>query len=475
MSKSIDLDKVKIYADKTEMKFVKVKETTLENRRGYFRELNALRGIGAQLHKYKGEESATGYLTNVTNTTTEGIKRVKKELHKKQGESMERIFTIHKTLGYAPSNTEYGISSKREIINDKGKKEIIDVHALKRQGKTPIQIVEKIKISDDKKYFKDAYNEVKTKIIDIIQKHRQSVREIKPYDKRGRGFYNDLSFPVIGAKDPKTGRTYSGVHVKPNLFLNAQKLKKNPKLFDGSGRSPARNVKDHYVGIELEFACPLRQQELALKFIEADVADYINLKGDGSIRDYPSGFTPHEINILCTLSEVDTVVRKVCDILVGCGSIVNRSCGTHVHLDMEHRDKDRAWWNLISAQDVLYLMQSEDRRDNSFCRRIKERTKKLESHPDARGDNRYWGINPNAYSKFKTIEIRMHSGILNADKVINWVKLLNRIVDHKTMVKNISKEENDFIQQFDIDDNLANYVKQRIKLFKDKPSLVESA
>ena len=43
--------------------------------------------------------------------------------------------------------------------------------------------------------------------------------------------------------------------------------------------------------------------------------------------------------------------------------------------------------------------------------------------------DRYCGVNLHAYSDHNTIEIRIHSATLDADKVINWVKAHIRFVD----------------------------------------------
>jgi hypothetical protein len=36
-------------------------------------------------------------------------------------------------------------------------------------------------------------------------------------------------------------------------------------------------------------------------------------------------------------------------------------------------------------------------------------------------------VNPHAYDKYSTLEVRVHSGTLNAAKILNWVSLLEGI------------------------------------------------
>jgi hypothetical protein len=49
--------------------------------------------------------------------------------------------------------------------------------------------------------------------------------------------------------------------------------------------------------------------------------------------------------------------------------------------------------------------------------------------------DKYFGINTHSYPKYKTLEVRMHQGTLDADRLISWLNLLTKIVNHKVEVK----------------------------------------
>jgi hypothetical protein len=182
---------------------------------------------------------------------------------------------------------------------------------------------------------------------------------------------------------------------------------------------------DRYVGIEMEIISKMDHYAMRHAIAQAGLESYVCAKSDGSVRGSSTYPNPHELAILVKESEMARVVKKVCKILHG-NSSVNKSCGLHVHLDMRKRNSDVAYANLYSAQALLYAMCPKTRLTNSYCRPQNSYTKMSQAHM---GGERYLGINPTAFARHKTIEIRIHSGTINAFKIINWVKLLIQIAD----------------------------------------------
>ena len=84
-------------------------------------------------------------------------------------------------------------------------------------------------------------------------------------------------------------------------------------------------------------------------------------------------------------------------------------------------------------------------------------------------ENRYSGINTQAYAKYKTVELRMHSGSTNGVKITNWIGFLLAIVDAPVIKKAPTKVQ-DLKKLIGISDELANYIEARIEKFKGQNS-----
>lgn len=166
----------------------------------------------------------------------------------------------------------------------------------------------------------------------------------------------------------------------------------------------------------------------------------------------------HEIAIVARSSEIAEVIRKVCKVLGDHGATVNDTCGLHVHVDARGYDKNKMFANLVKSQRLLYSMVPKSRYNNDYCK------------PNLRGNSmesysgRYWGINPASYGEHKTIEIRLHSGTVNAEKINNWILLLQKLAYAKS-VKEI-KSLNDLTSKVKLPAKTIDYIKERIVKFK---------
>lgn len=180
-----------------------------------------------------------------------------------------------------------------------------------------------------------------------------------------------------------------------------------------------------YVGIEMEIISKLDHNAICHAIAKADLESYVNVKDDGSIHRTSAHPHTHELAILAKEKDIPRIIKSVCKILHG-NTSVNKSCGLHVHLDMRNRNVDVAYTNLFSAQALLYAMCPKTRLENSFCKPTNAYRKMNDA---SRTSDRYLGINAASFHKHKTIEIRIHSGTVNAFKIINWVKLLVQIAD----------------------------------------------
>jgi len=131
------------------------------------------------------------------------------------------------------------------------------------------------------------------------------------------------------------------------------------------------------------------------------------------------------------------MIEKVCKVLNTVGAKVNKKCGLHVHHDAndfttEKLSKAVHVYSKIEAQ--LDKMMPASRRENAnyFLRSTVNRANQVASsqlNGRTRSDARYAKINVNAYFQHGTIEFRHHSGTVDADKIIAWTIITQRIVE----------------------------------------------
>lgn len=231
--------------------------------------------------------------------------------------------------------------------------------------------------------------------------------------------------------------------------------------------SPKTPKEGRYVGVEIEFYCAANQKALQRVLGDAGLAKHVHLKHDGSIRP-PEGareWYPHEIAILGKQENITDIVSKTCDALMVVDAEANISCGLHVHIDCRGRDAFSVFNKLLSAQDILFSMMPPSRKSNRYCQYTK-------TEDWDRGD-RYRAINAAAYSKYRTIEVRLHNGTVNKRKINNWIKLLLGIADTKDFdySKNY-KSSKDLLAAISADKELSDYVTERIAQLgvKGKPA-----
>lgn len=160
------------------------------------------------------------------------------------------------------------------------------------------------------------------------------------------------------------------------------------------------------IGIEIECLKPALRGAMQIPF-------WAREKGDGSIRTMPNT-VPVEYAILLKRSDLEMRLHRFCNIIMD--HKVNTSCGLHVHIDCRGRvegdvrataKRMTAW--LIALKEFV----PESRRNNNdYCALSFSET------------NRYRAVNFTAFRKFRTLEIRLHSGTVDYTKIIAWIRLL---------------------------------------------------
>ena len=157
-------------------------------------------------------------------------------------------------------------------------------------------------------------------------------------------------------------------------------------------------------------------------------------------------------------------VATVCNALAAAGAQVDRTCGYHVHLDVADFEL-RHFKNLVKLwvkfEDVFDTFQPPSRRNNAnhycmsnlarfgmiydgpsqseTCRRAFEAIEAADSM-HALGElfsSRYHKLNVQAYFRHRTIEVRHHAGTINADKAVNWVRLMMEVYETARKAKTV--------------------------------------
>ena len=217
------------------------------------------------------------------------------------------------------------------------------------------------------------------------------------------------------------------------------------------------NCADNNTSNDSEYRKALKE-----KFKAAGLQD-IDVKHDGSI-EAESGHYAAEITFTFSVNNYEKIA-KVCKVLNDNGAKVNKSCGMHVHIDMRKlnaSDIILQGENLVAALPVLQRLVPKSRVKNTYC---------LDNKGKFKQNSRYYAINSQSLSSHTTIEVRLHSATTNAEKITNWVKLLNTITS-----KNLGLSTNavskmitaDFLQLLGLDSDTIRYFLKREFLFENE-------
>lgn len=228
----------------------------------------------------------------------------------------------------------------------------------------------------------------------------------------------------------------------------------------------------------IEFECVFNTRkdfDEFVQFVEDSGYDkFITIKEDGSIEQRLAVNVPREIVVsFCAGRKEQTenkyprtkIVWDVCKFLKD-RAYVNGSCGTHVHFDMRGfklEDVEKFGIRLACAVPALKKILPRSRRNNDNCHDI---INSIEGAGDdfdfGYSDDRYCFVNMQAYRDHKTIEIRGHAGTLNARKILNWIKICERIMSQrKPKNKNYFHSPIELCEYYKFDTELSNYIKGR--------------
>lgn len=267
-------------------------------------------------------------------------------------------------------------------------------------------------------------------------------------------------------------KTVAGVFTKPNSIKDIMSTIDNNARINET-KKPNEKIKRNYIGVEYEFISNCTSDLVKKELIKAGLAGYVNVKSDGSIQTEKEGQHPIEITALIPQEYYREIIAKVCKVLRDkpINGYVNNSCGLHVHLDMRNRNPHESYSRLVKSLNFLYKLVPETRTTSSqglrYCKKNQHENLSRwynENHEFVGdSDDRYWAVNPIAFKKFKTLEVRLHGGSLNTKKISNWVEILLSLID-TNFVGTIS-DLSDYVKKVGCSDDLMSFITERMATF----------
>lgn len=201
-------------------------------------------------------------------------------------------------------------------------------------------------------------------------------------------------------------------------------------------------------GIEIE-AFGMSMQVAAEAITAAGVACRVETYGHSAPRQWKivtDGSVPHGFEVVSPIlsgEEGFEEIRKVCRALNDAGGRVDRRCGYHVHVGARGLEASDIK-NIINRYSTFerdidsFMPPSRRGNDNSFCRSLVGWSRHVGSRFNSANtvdsvvrlmDSRYYKVNLQAYLRHGTIEFRQHSGTINGEKAVNWVKFCLNFVE----------------------------------------------
>lgn len=262
-----------------------------------------------------------------------------------------------------------------------------------------------------------------------------------------------------------------GVFTKPGTIKSLKGTVSDDHRLEAV-KKPFSFKKENYVGVEIEMTAMCSKEYLMDKFIEDNLQSYVRIQSDSSIqRDGNEKYT-YEIVFMAEETEINSIVERVCKVISNKRVMgkANNSCGLHVHLDMRNRNVAECYKKLYYSQSILLNMLPMSRREGDWVKRYckKNETGEWKDQPKDHHDHRYYAINANAYLKYKTLELRSHSGTVNPIKINSWINILTKIVNtSKVPEQHLKSNINSFCEFFGIAPELKGYIEKRTKKFED--------
>ena len=133
-------------------------------------------------------------------------------------------------------------------------------------------------------------------------------------------------------------------------------------------------------------------------------------------------------------------LKIVSDVLVRLRVKINRTCGMHIHFEAANWNV-ATWRNLFKNysrfQTAINSFMPTSRHDANYSRHLTNNEtvffQKLDRITTIEGfqslySSRYYNVNPQAYTRHRTVEFRQHSGTIEFLKIEKWIRFLDCMV-----------------------------------------------
>lgn len=173
-----------------------------------------------------------------------------------------------------------------------------------------------------------------------------------------------------------------------------------------------------------------------------DIVDEGSLRGGVELISY----APYNDDKVChSLEEIDKLVKNNPHITAG------ERCSVHVHLDMRSLSPKRrviGILNYLLLEKELYRI-SGDRiesefaiplADNSYFKKGLSRCIPYPRRKELPITSKYQGLNTQPILSLGSIEIRIHEGCLDTDRIYKWINLLKRLWDGKLIRRRTTRD-----------------------------------
>jgi len=261
-------------------------------------------------------------------------------------------------------------------------------------------------------------------------------------------------------------------------------------------KSPPDEFKGLWRGVEFEtiFTSENALQEFVSAIRRKGLSKFVQVKKDNSLRtdEDDKHALCKEVCVIYKAGD-EHILRYVCEAMDSPSlramgnqrAYVNNSCGLHVHFDMRvvpgatttqeaEKQVKQYGQRLARCVPALKMILPKSRRNNQFCLNvINEMPRAGQALPpkDQIDKDRYVFVNMKSYRRFETIEVRGHSGTINADKVLNWIALCEKIMISRIRFKSETHEIRnplDLIKAYKLEKEapaLAAYIQERFVKF----------
>lgn len=208
-------------------------------------------------------------------------------------------------------------------------------------------------------------------------------------------------------------------------------------------------------GIELEIKTTRRRETIARLLTEAGIPTDVQGYNHVTSRNWklvPDGSVVGGFELVSPIlsgEEGLRAIETVCRVLQAAGVTVDRQCGFHLHIganDLSFGAIQRMAQWYAKWEDVMDAMVPPSRRGNMnrYCQSIRQAADRFDSARTVAGltralGTRYVKLNLESYARYGTIEIRQHSGTIEAEKITNWVRLMIAAVEYNAKTRVVKK------------------------------------